>query len=79
MRRNGIRAWIVDVESHQAHSGRLRPMDDSPWHSCGALPYMPRPQAAAMTARLLAILAVLPACAIPAADAAPGNTAEVTR
>jgi len=32
-----------------------------------------------MTARLLAILAVLPACAIPAADAAPGNTAEVTR
>lgn len=31
-----------------------------------------------MTARLLAILAVLPACAIPAADAAPGNTAPVS-
>lgn len=32
-----------------------------------------------MTARLLAILAVLPACTSPAADAVPGNTAEVTR
>jgi len=31
-----------------------------------------------MTARLLAILAVLPACAIPAADASPGNTAPVS-